>query len=50
MKATGERGGAPPVTESSDLSKWPQPTDAKERRRRRQMLGTVTGIVRRVDE
>ena len=42
--------GAPPVAESSDLSEWPRSTDAKERRRRRQMSGTATGIVRRVDD
>ena len=34
----------------SDLSEWPRSTDAKERRRRRQMSGTATGIVRRVDD
>ena len=49
MKATGERGGAPPVAESSDLSEWPRSTDAKERRRRRQMPGTATGEDFRAD-
>ena len=34
----------------SDLSEWPRSTDAKERCRRRQMSGTATGIVRRVEE
>ena len=38
------------MAESSDLSEWPRSTDAKERRRRRQMSGTATGIVRRVDD
>ena len=42
--------GAPPVAESSDLSEWQRSTAAKERRRRRQMWGTATGIVRRVDD
>ena len=42
--------GAPPVAETSDLSEWQRSTDAKERRRRRQMSGTATGIVRRVDD
>ena len=31
------------MAESSDLSEWPRSTDAKERRRRRQMSGTATG-------
>ena len=38
------------MAESSDLSEWPRSTDAKEHRRRRQMSGTATGIVRRVDD
>ena len=38
------------MAESSDLSEWQRSTDAKERRRRRQMSGTATGIVRRVDD
>ena len=38
------------MAETSDLSEWPRSTDAKERRRRRQMSGTATGIVRRVDD
>ena len=38
------------MAESSDLSEWPRSTDAKERHRRRQMSGTATGIVRRVDD
>ena len=38
------------MAESSDLSEWPRSTAAKERRRRRQMSGTATGIVRRVDD
>ena len=42
--------GALPDGRYSDLSEWPQSTDAKERRRRRQMSGTATGIVRRVDD
>ena len=42
--------GALPDGRYSDLSEWPRSTDAKERRRRRQMSGTATGIVRRVDD
>ena len=38
------------MAESSDLSEWPRSTDAKEHRRRRQMSGTATGIVSRVDD
>ena len=34
----------------SDQSEWQRSTDAKERRRRRQMSGTATGIVRCVDD
>ena len=35
---------------ASDLSEWQRSTNAKERRRRRQMSGTATGIVRRADD
>ena len=42
--------GALPDGRYSDLSEWSRSTDAKERRRRRQMSGTATGIVRRVDD
>ena len=42
--------GALPDGRHSDQSEWPRSTDAKERRRRRQMSGTATGIVRRVDD
>ena len=35
--------GALPNGRYSDLSEWPRWTDAKERRRRRQMSGTATG-------
>ena len=42
--------GALPDGRYSDLSEWPRSTDAKERCRRRQMSGTATGIVRRVDD
>ena len=46
----GRKGLALPVADAARPFRVQRSTDAKERRRRRQMSGTATGIVRRVEE
>ena len=45
----GRKGLALPAADAARPFRVQRSTDAKERRRRRQMSGTATGIVRRIE-